>query len=251
MNFVRSFGFLILGSAVFSSFRATAQPIAVPNFSFELPNTVFVDTTMVDWQKTPEADYWPAIQGQVGYSWDQITGVFLDTNPYANHDGTQAGYILSFPGVGLYQDYSTTPDFNATYNVGRSYDLTVGVFGKSDLAPGSTLALSLYYRDNLNNMVTIGSTTITYAASLFPTNAPLNLVDFTVSLPTVQVSDAWAGQHIGIELLSTTPLEQSSGRNWDIDNVRLTETPEPAVGTLGLLAVALVGMRNRIAGRRT
>jgi hypothetical protein len=131
--------------------------------------------------------------------------------------------------------------------------MTVGVFGKPSVAPGSTLQLSLYYLDNLNNMVTVGSTTVTYDPNVFvvPTNGPLNLIDFTVNVPIVQASDAWAGQHIGIELLSTTPLQQSSGGNWDIDNVRLTETPEPAMGTLGLLGMAIVGMRKRIAARQT
>lgn len=252
MNFVRTVSaVLILGSTLVPSFRAAAQPISVPNFSFEsptAPNTYpYVNTSIDDWQKNPEPDYWPAVESAYGIPWDGTAGVFLDVNPYANHDGSQVGYILSFPGVALYQDYSTTPSFNATYNVGRSYDLTVGVFGKPSVAPGSTLELNLYYRDSLNNMVTIGSSTITYDPNVFviPTNGPLNLIDFTVSVPIVQASDAWAGQHIGIELLSTTPIAQSSGGNWDIDNVRLTETPEPSMAALLGLGAAGMWLRGK------
>jgi len=108
----------------------------------------------------------------------------LDTNPYQNHVGTQAGYILAVPQVALFQDYNTSPthDFNATFEVGKSYDLTVGVFGKPSLAPGSTLQISLYYLDGLDNKVTVAGTTVTYSAEAFPTTPTFNLVDFGVNV---------------------------------------------------------------------
>ncbi len=226
---------------------AQAQPIYVPNSSFESPaapsSYPYVNVSIDSWQKIPEPAYYgPAIGTPYGIPWVGTAGVFLDVNPYVNHDGTQCGYILGFPQVTLYQDYnsSATHDFNATFEVGQAYNLTIGVFGKSTLAPGSTLELSLYYLDALNNHVTVGSTTITYSAAAFPSTPPLSLIDYQVNVPTVQAGDAWAGQHVGIQLESTTPLQMSAGGNWDFDNVRLTAVPEPS--SLGLLAIGLGGL---------
>ncbi len=221
----------------------SAQSMPVPNFSFEsptAPNTApYVNIFVDSWQKASEPAYYgPTIGTPFGIPWVGTAGVFLDVNPYANHQGTQAGYILGFPEVTLYQDYdsSASHDFNATFDVGKSYNLTVGVFGKPTLALGSTLELSLYYRDGTNR-VTVGSTSISYSPASFPTNGALSLIDYQVNVPTVEASDSWAGKNIGIQLLSTTPLEMSTGGNWDFDNVRLSAVPEPAsslILTLGL-----------------
>ena len=229
-----------------------AQSISVPNFSFELqpaPNTFpFVNIFVDSWEKAPEPAYYgPAIGTPFGIPWAGTAGVFLDVNPYLNHDGAQAGYILGFPEVTLFQDYNSSPthDFNATFDVGKSYNLTIGVFGKSTLAPGSTLQIGLYYRDASNNKVTVGSTVITYSSAAFPTTPPLNLIDYQVNVSTVQATDAWAGKNVGIELLSTTPLQLATGGNWDFDNVRLTAIPEPA--SLGLLSLGVGGFLLRRA----
>jgi hypothetical protein len=224
-----------------------AANIAVPNASFEsqpAPNTFpFVNVFVDSWQKINEPAYYgPAIGTPFGIPWIGTAGVFLDVNPYANHLGSQCGYILGFPQVTLFQDYNSSPthDFNASFQVGMSYNLTLGVFGKDTLAPGSTLALSLYYLDDLNQRLTIGSTIITYSQASFPTNQPLQLVDYSVFVPTVQAGDAWAGKHIGIELESTTPLQLATGGNWDFDNVRLIAVPEPS--TIALLILAAGGL---------
>ena len=225
---------------------ASAQSITVPNFSFEsqtAPNTFpFVNIFVDSWQKAPEPAYYDAAIGTpFGIPWLSTAGVFLDVNPYVNHVGNQAGYILGFPQVTLFQDYDSSPthDFNATFDVGQSYNLTIGVFGKPTLAPGSTLELSLYYRDGANQ-VTVGSTSIAYSLGAFPTNGPLNLVDYQVNVPTVEAGDAWAGKNIGIQILSTTPLQMATGGNWDFDNVRLTTVPEPS--SLALLALGAGGL---------
>jgi hypothetical protein len=223
-----------------------AQPITVPNFSFEsptAPNTYpYVNTSVASWQKNPEPSFYGPAFGGSGITWDQTAGVFLDVNPYANHDGSQVGYILSVPQVALFQDYTTSPthDFNATFDVGKSYNLTVGVFAKPGMAPGATLDLSMYYLDASNNKVTVDSTTITYSSAAFPTTSPLNLIDYSVNVPTVQTNVAWAGQHIGIEIESTVSIAQTTFVNWDIDNVRLTAAPEPA--SLGLAALGFAGL---------
>lgn len=232
--------------------RVGAQPISVPNYSFEFQTAPasypFVNLNVDSWQKAPEPAYYgPAIGTPFGIPWAGTAGVFLDVNPYANHVGSQCGYILGFPEVTLFQDYSSSPthDFNATFDVGKSYNLTIGVFGKDTLAPGSTLQLSLYYLDGASNHVNVGSTTVTYSSAAFPTNTPLNLVDYQVNVPAVQAGDAWAGKNIGIQLLSTTPLQLSTGGNWDFDNVRLTAVPEPASLAVFAFGAALLLARRR------
>ena len=93
---------------------------------------------------------------------------------------------------------------------------------------GVTLQLTLYYRDASSNMVTIAATTVTNSIEAFPNNT--NFVDFQVHLPTVQPGAPWAGQHIGIQLLSTVDFTLAGGY-WDLDNVRLSETPLLALST--------------------
>lgn len=96
--------------------------------------------------------------------------------------------------------------------------------GGGGMQPGVTLQISLYYRDASGLQVTVASTSITNSVELFHTNT--HFVDFGAHLRTVQETDPWAGQHIGIQLLSTTGFDLAGGY-WDLDNVRLTETPAP------------------------
>lgn len=237
----------LVGSAALTSL---GQPISVPNYSFEsqpAPNTFPYVNPMVDaWQKNPEPAFYQPAFGAYGIPWAGTAGVFLDVNPYVNRDGSQAGYLLAAPQVALFQDYSVSPAFNAIYEVGQSYSMTLGVFGKSSLAPGSTLELSLYYRDGQDNRVTVGSTTIAYDAAVFPSSGPLSLVDFSVNVPAVQATDPWANRNIGIQIASTVPIEQTSFGNWDFDNLRLTAIPEP--NSLSLLVLGVCSafvMRSR------
>jgi hypothetical protein len=209
---------------------AQAAMIAIPNSSFEMPATSFVDTHIDSWQQTPGSD-WGA------------TGVFLNTPPTStNHiencDGNQAAYLFANPGVSLAQDYDSadwanptpTHAFNSKFNVNRAYRLTVGiiggVYGDPPLYLGATLQLSLYYRDAASNMVIVAATTITNSAQLFPTNT--HLVDFSVQVPGVLATDPWANQNIGVQIASTVTTNLAGGY-WDLDNARLTETLLPAL----------------------
>jgi hypothetical protein len=201
----------------------------VPNGSFELPETVFADPGIDEWQKTAKPDWFDESQGGM---WDQLTGVFLNTAPGAsdhidNVEGKQAAFFFAVPEVGLFQDYDSisgtnaTPGhaFNVTYTPGESYDLTVAVVGGGGgMKEGVTLELGLYYRDANSNMVLIAQTIVTNSAQMFPTTT--HLTDFSVHLPAVQPSDPWAGQHAGIAILSTVGFELQGGY-WDLDNVRL------------------------------
>ena len=96
---------------------------------------------------------------------------------------------------------------------------------------GATLELSLYYRDAASNIVTVAATTVTHSTAAFPTNT--HLTDFSVMTPSVKSGDAWAGKHIGIQILSNNGFDQIGGY-WDLDNVRLTEAKHPLLKAVSL-----------------
>jgi len=213
-----------------------AGPVTVLNASFESPVTTFVNTHVDSWQKAPKPD-WYIESG--GYTWDQLAGVFLNTpagsaDHITNCDGSQALYMFAVPQVCLFQDYTSTDwsnpvpthAFNATFEPDTAYQLTVGVIGGGgNMTPGASLELSLYYRDAASNQVVVGATSITNTPGVFSNN--ITLLDFEVTVPTVQATDPWAGQHIGMRLLSTVDPSIQGGY-WDLDNVRLTSRRQPA-----------------------
>lgn len=228
-----------------------AASIAVPNGSFESQSGVgqpFGVNVLIDsWEKLPN----PGVPegGPNNFFWIQSAGVFVGSapntaNPYNNLTGTQAAYVLSIPGAGIFQDNQSTDwsgaanGLNATYQVGLGYNVTVGLFGKGMVDDFSALQLSLYYRDGANR-VTIGTpTTVTFDNSVFNPAGPFSLIDYSVEIPPVQAGDAWASKNIGIQFASI----QGTGEGyWDMDNVRLTSVvPEP--GPLALMAVGLAAL---------
>lgn len=74
--------------------------------------------------------------------------------------------------------------------------------------------------------MTVAATAITNSLDRFPTNT--HFIDFTVSVPTVQAGDAWAGQNLGIRLLSTVSTNLEGGY-WDLDNVQLSSFMTPVL----------------------
>ncbi|MEO7678027.1 MAG: hypothetical protein ABIV39_14810, partial [Verrucomicrobiota bacterium] len=60
----------------------------------------------------------------------------------------------------------------------------------------------------------------------FPTKT--HLVDFQVRVPFVKAGDPWAGQKLGVQLISMATMENKGGY-WDLDNVRLSVTRETTV----------------------
>jgi hypothetical protein len=67
-------------------------------------------------------------------------------------------------------------------------------------------------------------------------------VDCHVDVPVAKSTDAWAGQHIGIQFKSTVSTNLEGGY-WDLDNVRLFEGPALVnpVWNEGQFAFTLVG----------
>ncbi len=218
-----------------------AGAIYLPNGSFENPVvpqvSPYAGPDTAGWQKTAQPVWYDGSQ----FPWDQLTGQFYNV-PFPgqfidNAEGNQAAFLFALPGVGLFQDYNslsgtnTLPghEFNAQFNVGHSYTLTVGIIGGGGgMSNGVPIQISLYYRDAQSNLVTVASTSITNSTALFPTNT--HLVDFQAHLPTVFSTNAWAGKNIGVQILSTVGFDLLGGY-WDVDNVRLTEEIEVPNGS--------------------
>ncbi|MGH7969552.1 MAG: hypothetical protein ACREIC_12575 [Limisphaerales bacterium] len=228
---------MAVGLAACAWNTASAGPIQIPNASFESPVvppvSPYAGPDVDSWQKTAQPAWYDPSQN-ADTPWAYLMGTFYNV-PFPgqfidNCDGNQAAFLFALPEAGLFQDYdsvagtNTTPshDFNAQFNVGSTYELTVaGLGGGGGMKAGATLDLVVYYRNTTGDMVPVASTSITNSTDLFPTNT--QFVDFHLQTPVVQASDPWAGQHVGIELLSTVSFELAGGY-WDLDNVRLTET---------------------------
>lgn len=191
-------------------------PVSIPieNASFESP---VVDPA--GFGALPFVESWTEIDLDAEGSTN--TGVFLNTAPGSpdhviNADALQLAFLGSQQGNGLEQDLATT------YEVGSAYRLSVGVgvsmrFPPSSKSPVDTLELVLYYRDG-DNLVDVASRTIE-ATGLSTTL----LQDFSVYVPAVTADDAWAGRTIGVAIRAAG----QAGGFWDLDNVRLAESPPP------------------------
>jgi hypothetical protein len=201
-----------------------AGSIYIPNASFELPETVFVDVNVDSWQMPP-TPWWYDESG--GYSWSQLTGVFLNPAPAEpdhidNCDANQAVWLFAVPQVELFQELT------ATFEVGQSYHLTVGIIGGGgNMKDDVPIEIRLYYRDAENSKVTAGATTFTYH---FDTGYVRHLNDVTLDIPQVTPADSWAGKNIGVQLISAltlADLDPDTGRAggyWALDNIRLTKS---------------------------
>jgi hypothetical protein len=189
-----------------------SPPVSIPieNASFEAP---VVDPN--GFGALPQVDGWTEIDLDTLSSTN--TGVFANTpagspDHIVNAHGSQLAFLGSQTGNALEQDLDTT------YKIGCDYRLTVGIgvswrFPPSAEVAADTLELVLYYRDG-NEPVDIVSQTVTALPW-----TPL-LQDFSVSLPTVQPGDAWAGMAIGVALRAAG----MPGGFWDLDHVRLAES---------------------------
>jgi hypothetical protein len=202
------------------------EEIYVPNYDFASPdigtNAPYAAPVLASWEESSQPFWYDPTEFD-GTPWTDLAGTFYNV-PFPgeyidNCDGVQAAFLFAIPQLAIYQD------LGATFNAGKAYTLTVGLIGGGgDMAEGSTLQLSLYYRDASNNMVTVAETTVTNTADNFPTNT--HLVDFQAQVPGVTASDAWAGRNIGIQLLATPDFDDPAqwGGYWDAGNVVLVET---------------------------
>src|SRR5579859_2784852 len=186
----RIFCAILFAFSLTAAGTAVAGSLYVPNGSFESQPTQFADPRIDAWQKTPQPG---TFDTNIFGEWFNLNGVFANTSPtnadfIDNADGAQLGYLFANPQVGLFQDYNSmdwsgmpaSHAFNSTYQVGKSYTMTIGLTSSREepLTQGSTLLLSLYYRDASSNMVTVASTIVTFDTNVF-TNLN-HLLDFSV-----------------------------------------------------------------------
>ncbi len=232
---IRIPGLVGLAASVLLASVGQAAAIPVPNGSFEMPSTGFVSPLVDIWQKTPTPSWFdPALTG--GVEWGQLSGVFANTAPGSgshieNLDGNQALYVFALPGAGLTQVLSTS------FEAGMAYELNVALVGGGGGMPeGTAFQLGLFYMDGLNP-VSIGATTVLHSASAFPTYALV--VDYSLTVPTVEASDPWAGQPIGIQVVSASGAGVGY---WNVDNVRLSAAVVPEPGTYALLGIGAGGL---------
>lgn len=215
----------------------SAEPLVVPNGSFELPQTDFVSTRIYSWQETPQPEWY---EEDGFFLWDQLTGVFRNTLPGApdhidNCDGLQAAYFFAIPEVGLFQHYDSvdwndaepTHDFDVRFTPGHAYELKFGVVaGGGNMLEGVSFEGALYFLDDEKKQTTVAATNVVFTRSVFPTRT--TLTDITLRTDPVQATDPWAGRHLGIRFLSTVSDEMKGGY-WDLDHVRLTAIPLPVL----------------------
>ena len=227
---IRFLSLAVLTALTMGHGSAPAATIPVPNGSFESPLTPYVTINIDYWQKGKKPDWY---QETGGFLWTQLTGAFKNTpegsfDHLDNCDGDQALWLFVVPEVSLFQDYDSvdwndsapTHAFDATYEVGKSYALTVAINGSGGgMSNGATMQISLYYRDAASNMVTVAATVVTNTPESFSNHT--HFIDYQALTPIVKATNAWAGQHIGILLLSTVTTNLQGGY-WDLDHVRLS-----------------------------
>jgi len=199
-------------AGLWSAAPVRSAPIPIENASFEAP---VVDPN--GFPAVPYVDLWMEIDLDTLSSTN--TGVFANTpagspDHIVNAHGNQLAFLGSQAGNALEQDLDTT------YKIGCDYQLTVAVgvssrFPPSSAEPVDTFELVLYYRD-ANEPVDIVHLTVE-ATGLSSTQ----LTDVSLYLPTVQAGDAWAGMAIGVALRANG----MPGGFWDLDHVRLIESP--------------------------
>jgi len=224
----------IVGVLALTALRALpTESILIPNGSFESPATTYASPFMDSWQKTARP-VWYDDSG--GFLWTQLAGQFTNTPPGAadhidNCDGGQAAWMFVVPEVGIFQDYDhpTNHAFNARYEIGKSYHLTVGIIGGAQVLQvnGATFEMALYYRESASIIIVVAATTVTNLPTVFSNKT--HFIDFSAHSGFVKASDPWAGQNIGVRLLSSITDTNLEGGYWDVDNVRLTSTRAPAL----------------------
>lgn len=218
-----------------STAASLAAIIPIGNASFETPDVSFAGSfdapgnSPAPWGFTGGAQQIGAFDNTPSGSGDHIDNV----------DGSQVAFM--FPGASntLFQDLSGP---GATFEIGETYVFTIGAGGSSALPPDAELQLRLYYRDGLNNKVTVATSSFDFDPLLDPGSIN-HLYDYSVISLPVQAGDAWVGQNIGVEI--ATPGSPAFAY-WDLDKARLTSVPEPSTMVFG--GICLVGFalrRNR------
>ncbi|MGB0715393.1 MAG: hypothetical protein ACPGXK_05915 [Phycisphaerae bacterium] len=210
---------------------AHGEAIDVPNGSFESPlaprvspfarPAFYNDGGANGWIQVAPPEWWSF--GDV--PWDQSAGVFFNVDGalnIENADGEQLVFMFGTPDLAIYQE------LDATFEQGRSYTLRVGVRGGSGGMPiDAPLEVSLYFRNEFDEITTVAATTFLNDTL----GSPTALLDVEVELDTVAPDAPWAGESIGILIRPLVELDEIElqGGTWGIDNVRLEAQPDAII----------------------
>lgn len=214
---VRSLLICLLYSAT-----TVADPIAIPNFSFENPPVT--RDGLNPFGALPYIQDWDETRVGLADELDQDTGNFINTNPdqpdhITNLHLVRAAFVSSLTGNTVRQELSQD------YLVDRVYSFTIAV-GKSYTFPaGDTeqLEVALFYFDRGTERI-IASTLVSGVEV-----SATEVTDFTVTSAIVEAGDLWTGQPIGVLVRpSTTDPDDEEGEGfWNLDYARLVESPPP------------------------
>ena len=190
-----------------------AGSIPVANHSFEYP---IIDPNDNPNYAIPIIAQWREIDLDTDSS--AFTGTFkntpADVNDHIwNSDGEQLALLWNLPGNSIEQETA------ATYQVGKSYQLTIAACLSTRFTPtpGSGLRIVFYYMYG-TEFFEIDSYTIPVESVTTRT-----LQDFSFTIGPIEATDQYSDKSIGI---AVRPAVAGSGYGyWDIDNVRLAELP--------------------------
>lgn len=241
----------LVAAALLSASAAMAGSINVPNGSFEAPSAATpygVSTAISNW--TTYGDF-PFDTGAGAASTG--TGIFPNVNPdlsvnFSNADQSQVAFIFTKSGISTSRDglEQILPD---TFAAGKSYTLQIDL-GLAGANPGATepFTFNLFYYDPANPTTrnVVGGRTI-YNDATTPLSKTL-LTTLQASTATLSAGDPAIGKQIGIEIFTALGSDATvtAGKQYDFDNVRVNEVPEPATLTaVAGLACLMLGRRRR------
>jgi hypothetical protein len=198
----------------------SADPIAIPNFSFESPtvsrnvkNPFGALPLIAEWDETGVGP---------GDEFNQNTGVFLNTDVgepdhIVNAEQDQLAFLSSLTGNAVRQEL---PD---VYVPGRTYTFTVGVAKSLTLPVGATeqLEVALYSLSGGVEQAIVS----TFVSGSQVTST--SLLDVTVTSPEVEAGHTWAGKPVGLLIRPSIadPDDEDGEGFWDVDNARLEVVP--------------------------
>lgn len=209
--------FLLLSPAM-----TAADPIAIPNFSFENPPVT--RDGLNPFGALPFIEDWDETTVGLVDELHQDTGNFINTDPgepdhITNLHLDRAAFVSTLTGNAVRQELSET------YLVGRRYTFTIGV-GKSHTFPaGDTeqLEVALFYFDRDTERI-IASTLVSGVQV-----GTTEVTDFAVTSAIVEVGDLWAGRPIGVLVRPAIddPDDEDGEGFWNLDYARLEESVPP------------------------
>ncbi|HZL34116.1 MAG TPA: PEP-CTERM sorting domain-containing protein [Tepidisphaeraceae bacterium] len=229
-----------------------ATPIPILNYSFESPSaaTPFGVSTAIDnWTTYGDVPF-----DTGGGAQSSGTGIFPNKNPdntfnFTNADQKQLAYIFTRSSIATNRD-GLEQVLSDKYVAGQSYTLSVDV-GLAGANPDATdpFSFSLFYFDPANPTArtVVASRTIFNDANTALSKTLLTTVSF--STPLLSADALAIGKEIGVEIYTAqgSDVTATAGNEYDFDNVRLNQTPEPA--SLGMLSgAALLFLRRRRIG---